>query len=518
MIALLTLLACPPKVVELPTPIDTTPIGPTPTETTPTETTPTETTPTTPNVPVQPQGLSQTDKSINDAVEMLKAGGVSNAQEVVNRLIPMAQAEPSNAFVQYNLGLAYYSLGQFNEARDAWVRTTSLDPKFGPAWLNLGALAARSGNLDVALTNYRAGISNAPEDMPLRAAEIAVLRSLKRDDEAISAARKALAVNSNAIDIYTNLALVYLDKGQVDLAGFVIEKAQKEVPYADENAQVYAIIGEIFYRRNDVANAVVFFQIALNIDATALPAIMFLSSYYLDNRSYVEAAPLLERAAALAPDSAGIQMNLGITYRGLGRFDDAKRCYENALRLDPKNPEPYRNLAVLYGDHLKDYDAALQTIDAYRHAGGGPAEDLTAWEESIKKEQLRKKKEEERRLKNEAKQKAEEEANRKAADEEAARKVADEEAARKAADEEAARKAAEDAARVSPLVPPAPEPIVPPTPPSDPALLPPPPSDPALLPPPPSDPALLPPPPSDPALLPPPPSPDPNNPAPPGGG
>jgi tetratricopeptide (TPR) repeat protein len=364
-----------------------------------------------------------TTAAINQAAAELTRDTPEAAQAALNQLIPLAQANPSNATIQYNLGLAYFRAGNFNSARDSWVRTTSIDPSFAAAWNNLGGLAARDGNMGVALQQYQTGLSYAPTDMNLWAAQIAALRELKRTDEAIAAARKALAINSNALLVYTNLALVYLDLGQVDMAQFVLEKARADIPGANGNAQLHAILGEILYRKGYPGNALASFQQALDLDPNLIQALMFMSSYYLDNRAYEDALPLLERAEKLAPTSSGIKLNLGIAYRGLGRFDDAKRCYEEALKLDPSSPEPHRNLAILYGDHLKKYDEAIAEIEAYRKAGGGPAADLDKWIEGLLKEKKKKEKEEKLRRQQEedAKREAEEE---RARQEEEARKKA----------------------------------------------------------------------------------------------
>ncbi|MDP8254284.1 MAG: tetratricopeptide repeat protein [Candidatus Alcyoniella australis] len=51
------------------------------------------------------------------------------------------------------------------------------------------------------------------------------------------------------------------------------------------------------------------------------------------------------RAVRLAPESAAARNNLGVALQGLGRVDAARRAFEQALKIDPQNPDALYNLA-----------------------------------------------------------------------------------------------------------------------------------------------------------------------------
>lgn len=349
-------------------------------------------------------------RRVNDAAAMLTTGDASRAQRAIEILQGELAENPQVATIHYNIGVAHQLLGQDAEARRAWTRATEVDPTFAKAWHNLGVANAAGGRLDLALASFQAGTRYNPNSIELRVASIAALRQLKRYDEAIAEAKAALFINSKAIPIYNDLAMVYLDTNRYDLARFTLEKALADIDGAKGNARLHAVLGEVYYRLGYTGDAVQSFQKSLELDPYQLPALLYLAGYHMDNRSWTDATPLLERAMKVAPNDAGIQLNLGICYRGEGRFEEAKRAYNEALRLRPKDPEPYRNLAVLYGDYMKAYDAALQSIEDYRRAGGGPASELDAWIASIKKEQERIEKQ---RLREERQRKEAEEARKK---------------------------------------------------------------------------------------------------------
>lgn len=71
------------------------------------------------------------------------------------------------------------------------------------------------------------------------------------------------------------------------------------------------------------------------------------------NRAY-EARACLEKAAYMAPRSAGIHCNLGLAYQNSGNINKAIGEFETALKLSASMPEAILNLAGCYqsvGDH-----------------------------------------------------------------------------------------------------------------------------------------------------------------------
>ncbi|HEX9772116.1 MAG TPA: tetratricopeptide repeat protein [Steroidobacteraceae bacterium] len=99
----------------------------------------------------------------------------------------------------------------------------------------------------------------------------------------------------------------------------------------------------------------------------------------LESGRTAEALPMLEAALALEPANAEGQNRLGIAYRRLGRFKDARAAYDRAIAADQSMPAPHRNLAVLLDLYLAQPAPALEQYEQYQRLDGGADPEAAAW-------------------------------------------------------------------------------------------------------------------------------------------
>ena len=59
------------------------------------------------------------------------------------------------------------------------------------------------------------------------------------------------------------------------------------------------------------------------------------------------ALPLFEAAVAAAPDSPEYHNNVGVTHMRLNNLEDARECFQRALRIDPSHGDALRNMDEL---------------------------------------------------------------------------------------------------------------------------------------------------------------------------
>lgn len=384
-------------------------------------------------------------EEVNEAAALLSPdSSESDVQRALGILEGVLDRDPKNPEILFNLGLARQRLGDLTGAIRDYERVVAEHPEHGRAWLHIGLIRFGEGAVAEAEQAFTQGLSNDPEEMSLHVAKIDLLRTSGRLEEAVEAAKQALKVNANSVDVYNNMGLAYQDMGELVLAKFVFQKALNAIPGADENAYLHLNLGWTYFQQERVPAAVVELQRALELDPLLVPALVNLSRIYMADRNYEDTVPLLERAVEQAPGDVGVQMNLGIAYRGIERFEDAERQYRKVLEMEPSNPEPWMNLGILFGDYTKDYEASMDAFQSYIDTGGPRQAEAEEFHKLVKRE---KKRAEKRKKAEEDRKKREEdraERQRLVEEAEAERVKAEEEAAR------AAEAAGEGAAPISP--------------------------------------------------------------------
>ena len=357
-----------------------------------------------------PVKVADPDKLVDKSIPLIEEGSAKSLEEAEANLKMAVSVDAGHLDARLNLGVAQYHLDKLSDARAAFQAVIDADPTVADAYRYAGAVDEQGKNYAGAVSRYRAGMLQAPEDIPLRVALIGALRAQGRPLEAIDEAKAALAINANSVEVYNNFGLAYMDQGNLTLARFIFQKALQAIPDADSNAYIHCNLGWAAYLDENIPLATQELKRAVELDDQLVPALVYLSRIYMDDKNYADTVPMLETATQLDPSNADLYLNLGVAYRGVGRLDDAKAAYDKALSLDPSNPAPHFNLGVLLGDFNKDYDGAVDAFTTYVQAGGERAELANEYIAEVQKE---KKRADRRKKALEAKKKREEERKRK---------------------------------------------------------------------------------------------------------
>lgn len=351
----------------------------------------------TPEAPATP-GPSATDRTrarLETAVARLTTGRKADTVQARQELEALLEEAPDEVLVPVNLGVARFELGDLEGAAAALSRATRVDPGYGPAWLYLGRVEAALGDDASALRRFQEGLDRAPDDLALHEAHVRALRAAGRCDEAIAAGEQALKVDARSLVVYNAIGACHLEQGRGPLARFVFEKAET-LPGAAEDAELQANLGWTLLEVGEVYAAKNRLERAVALDPEYVPGLVRLARRYYLDRDFEGMVPLLERAASKEPDNHGVQVNLGIAYRGVGRFDDAVAAFQRALDLDGSDPTPLFDLGIVLADDLKRYDEAIARFTAYAEAGGAEAERARDYIDDVQREQERLRREQER--------------------------------------------------------------------------------------------------------------------------
>lgn len=98
-------------------------------------------------------------------------------------------------------------------------------------------------------------------------------------------------------------------------------------------------IGEVHLKRTQLEEASRSFSQAVKLRPGYPPARVGLAKVLIAEKQWSKALEHLEAAQKLAPQEESVAYNLMLTYRGLGRPDDAKRAFDTFQRLKQQNQQ-----------------------------------------------------------------------------------------------------------------------------------------------------------------------------------
>ncbi|MGB5350609.1 MAG: tetratricopeptide repeat protein [Polyangiales bacterium] len=271
------------------------------------------------------------------------------------------------AEASYMAGLALARCGD-SAAYGYYEAALKVDSKFCKARVALGLRDLANGRTGPAKSAFEQSIKDDPQCTSGYTNLAIVQRSQGENEEALKNLRRALAIESDYLSAFNQMALLHYDRGrkgnaaELDLAEVVCRQAQM----LDEGyAPIYNTWGLIKVYKGDVISALRFFQKAITLDPDLFEAQMNFGEVTISFRGYEDGRKAFARAVELQPDNYEAVIGLGTALRGLERFAEAETQYERAKQLDSKRPEAYFNLGVLYQDYMSGSVSDLKKARSY---------------------------------------------------------------------------------------------------------------------------------------------------------
>ena len=141
---------------------------------------------------------------------------------------------PNSAEALYGLGSAYLHQQKTNEARECFQRTLQVAPSYPGtlpnSWNNLGILAAREGNFDLAIQHFRRALQIDPEHSIALRNLGSAYRQKKDWTQAKSVLEHAIALNPDDPEANYSLGMVYAQQNDTERAYDYLEKALASRP------------------------------------------------------------------------------------------------------------------------------------------------------------------------------------------------------------------------------------------------------------------------------------------------
>ncbi|MCX7994911.1 MAG: tetratricopeptide repeat protein [candidate division WOR-3 bacterium] len=273
-----------------------------------------------------------------------------------------------------NLAVVYYNKGLYEEAIQELEKALSIDPNFTLARNNLEIILRKSGKLESKVKELAHHIDVEPFD-ERKTLELAdTYRKLNRYSQAIIYYRKVLDFNPGSYEAHFGLGITLKNLGKYDDALEEIKKSL-EIKISPEG---YRLLGEIYFNKGIIDLAIKNFQEAIMLDPSSAEAHFFLGFALGEKGLHKEGREEIKKAIQLNPALAQfepnlpielkehkgyleflkeqlgvprssvneyqVHFNLGVTYRNKGLFTEAKREFEEALKLKSDDADLYAGL------------------------------------------------------------------------------------------------------------------------------------------------------------------------------
>ena len=339
-------------------------------------------------------GFARTQRTLLPPASPSAAPIKANPQDDFINLKPAADLalrsdgeRKAGALTHFVEGMAFEENGEMDQALEAYRKVLNVDPGQSELASRVAGLLIRQEDfpqaIDVLKDSIKANPSNAE---PYRQLAVIYAKYLKKTDQAIEYANRAIALNPRDIDAYHRLVEIELAAGEEKKALEVLDRAAK-VRSDDANfwmrlGKLYAIIlykpdsppkpeelkriNEIFKKATEHAN-----------DDPAI--LKDVADYYASTQQLKEAIPLYLRVLEVQPDDANAREKLATGFILTNQRGKAVEMLEQIIKEHPEKYQPYDLLAQVLDDEAR----SLQRENRLDEAKGKFAKVAANYEQSL---------------------------------------------------------------------------------------------------------------------------------------
>ena len=304
------------------------------------------------------------DATYNLGMVLLARGDAEHA------ILVLKEIRPPDVGTQIALVQAYFKAHRRDEAL-ALGRAVSQQAKNDvPPHFSLGILLAREKEYDAAVHELELADSLSPRT-PEILHNLGQAYFRKKDyDKAEEALDRALSLSPNSPDTLYVLAEVYAAK-QKDLQALeLLMRARKLAP---DNTDVIFLIGRLSMLQAYYEDAIQVLEEGVKLDPRRPDMRAALGESYFSAGKIPKATEEFKKLIEIDP-SASSYAFMGLCYRHLNRFDDAREYFEAGLKKDPHNGICLFNLGYIeskqgkYPEAEKFLEESLRSSPDYSDA------------------------------------------------------------------------------------------------------------------------------------------------------
>jgi len=276
------------------------------------------------------------------------------------------RANPQRADIYLSMAQIAVDRGQLEQAIAHYRQTLRLQPQNSDVLSKLADAFMMSGKPEEAIPVLKEEIRISPGSSNAHFMLGQAYLQQKQYPQARESYEAAIKIEPDIARAYYGLAMVHSRLGNPDQAQayterFKILKAsdrqrrqQDRIQYDDfavaqrKAAITYMDIGHMYRDQGNANKAEDLLKQAVGLDPNNIMCIYELASLYNTNGAPVKALQLFKKINQIQPDRSMTHYMIGVLSARLKQFDDAEAAFNTVIRLTPKRPDGYRELAGLY--------------------------------------------------------------------------------------------------------------------------------------------------------------------------
>lgn len=276
------------------------------------------------------------------AMVLLSQSKLDDAGSAIAKLRQLAPRDPRSGYLT---ALLHYRRGQYTESQAALQQVLAAVPRHRPSNLLAGAVAYALGDYEQAASRLGQVLAEIPGNVQTRKLLAATQIRLGEPDKARGTLRPLLATLTDDPQVQSLVAGAHLAAADFNQAGDYFEKAVATDP---DTPATRTQLGLVRLLERESEAAITELGAAARLDAKGeTQADMLLAIAHIDRREFDKA---LEAASALEkkqPNNPAVFNLKGGAYLGKNDAANARKSFEQALKLNPAYLPAAKNLARL---------------------------------------------------------------------------------------------------------------------------------------------------------------------------
>jgi tetratricopeptide (TPR) repeat protein len=325
------------------------------------------------------------------ATLLLATGDRKQIKTVIGELQPLVSKMPGNATLHFNLGRAYMANGDVqsaDQARVQFLEALKIEPRYIPARLALAELQLMRGESAKAVqtadeiismdqTNLTArliragGLTSMRENAKAREELTLVLKMYPKSNDARFLMGQLNFIDRRFPEAEADFTLLIQANDPRGLPGIVeakvgqnqwpqaIKFAEDQLRQAPDRDDYRLALAKIYVRAGKYTECANEYQKLIAKNPKSSELYVRLGEARVAGGDTKGAVEAFKKAKEIDPGDAVPSLSLALLYDNQGRHEEARKSYEDALKIRPDDPTALNNLAYLKADDGVDLDQAL---------------------------------------------------------------------------------------------------------------------------------------------------------------